>query len=385
MTPVWLYAVTFVAALLVSLVLVPVVRDLAHRRDIVDRPGGHKSHRSPVPYLGGVAMFAAFSVAALVGAYVLNYVTLDETGVKILWLGFLTDSSSTFRELLVILGLGLLLSAMGLIDDLRGLSPSLRFVVEVAVAVVVVANGIHVITPMPDWIDMAISVVWIVGITNSFNLLDNIDGLAAGTASVASMAFFLIAIINDQKYSALLAIGLAGCLLGFLRSNFHPATIYMGDAGSLFIGFFMAYLGLKMRTAVTEIPQYFAPIIVLGVAVLDTAMVFISRIKRGVSPFLGGQDHLSHRFVRLGFSIRRSVNVLLVGGMALGLLAVALSEAPAGVGWWILAAAAFAGIAATITLTTKRAMLSVVGSGSAAVADRQDAPTTTRLGSSRRD
>ena len=150
MTPVWLYAVTFVAALLTSLVLVPVVRDLAHRRDIVDRPGGHKSHRSPVPYLGGVAMFAAFSVAALVGAYVLNYVTLDETGVKILWFGFLTDSSSTFRELLVILGLGLLLSAMGLIDDLRGLSPLLRFLVEVAVATVVVFNGIHVVTPMPD-------------------------------------------------------------------------------------------------------------------------------------------------------------------------------------------------------------------------------------------
>ena len=385
MTPVWLYAVTFVAALLTSLVLVPVVRDLAHRRDIVDRPGGHKSHRSPVPYLGGVAMFAAFSVAALVGAYVLNYVTLDETGVKILWFGFLTDSSSTFRELLVILGLGLLLSAMGLIDDLRGLSPLLRFLVEVAVATVVVFNGIHVVTPMPDWVDMAISVVWIVGITNSFNLLDNIDGLAAGTASVASVSFFLIAIINDQKYSALLAIGLAGCMIGFLRSNFHPATIYMGDAGSLFIGFFMSYLGLKMRTTVTEIPQYFVPIVVLGVAVLDTAMVFISRIKRGVSPFLGGQDHLSHRFVRLGFSVRRSVNVLLVGGAALGLLAVALSESPAGVGWWILAATGFAGIAATITLTTKRAMLSVVGSDSALSVDRQDAPETRRLGSSRRD
>jgi UDP-GlcNAc:undecaprenyl-phosphate GlcNAc-1-phosphate transferase len=384
-TPVWLYVVTFVAALVVSLVLVPVVRNVAHSRDIVDKPGGHKSHHSPVPYLGGVAMFGAFSVAAIIGAYVLNYVTLDELGLRIEWLGFVNDSSSTFRELLVILGLGLLLSAMGLIDDLRGLSPLLRFLVEVAVAVVVVANGIHVVTPMPDWVDMAISVVWIVGITNSFNLLDNIDGLAAGTASVASISFFLIAIINDQKFSALLAIGLAGCMLGFLRSNFHPATIYMGDAGSLFIGFFMAYLGLKMRTAVTEIPQYFVPIVVLGVAVLDTAMVFISRIKRGVSPFLGGQDHLSHRFVRLGFSVRRSVNVLLVGGAALGLLAVALSESPAGVGWWILAATGLAGIAATITLTTKRAMLSVVGSGSAPSVDRQDAPTTTRLGSSRHD
>jgi UDP-GlcNAc:undecaprenyl-phosphate GlcNAc-1-phosphate transferase len=384
-TPVWLYVATFVAALFTSLVLVPVVRDVAHRRDIVDRPGGHKSHRSPVPYLGGVAMFAAFSVAALVGAYVLNYVTLDDAGIRVLWLGFLTDSSSTFRELLIVLGLALLLSAMGLIDDLRGLSPLPRFLIELAVAVIVVVNGIHLVSPMPDWVDMAVSVVWIVGITNAFNLLDNIDGLAAGTASVASVAFFLIAIINDQKFSALLAIGLAGCMLGFLRSNFHPATIYMGDAGSLFIGFFMAYLGLKMRTSVTEIPQYFVPVVVLGVAVLDTAMVFVSRIKRGVSPFLGGQDHLSHRFVRLGFSVRRSVNVLLVGSAALGLLAVALSESPAGVGWWILAAAALAGVAATITLTTKRAMLSVVGSGSAPADVRPDAPETRRLGSTRRD
>ncbi len=330
-------------------------------------------------------MFGAFSVAALAGAYLLNYVTLDEAGLRIEWLGFLTDSSSTFRELILVLAFGLLLAGMGLIDDLRGLSPLLRFAVELVVAVVVVMNGIHIVTVMPDWLDLAVSVVWIVGITNAFNLLDNIDGLAAGTASVASIAFFLIAIINDQELSALLAVGLAGCMLGFLRSNFHPATIHMGDAGSLFIGFFMAYLGLKMRTAVTEIPQYFVPVVVLGIAVLDTAMVFISRIKRGVSPFLGGQDHLSHRFVRLGFSVRRSVNVLLVGGAALGLLAVALSESPAGVGWWILAAAACAGIAATITLTTKRAMLSVVGSGSAPEVDRQDAPTTRRLGSTRRD
>lgn len=360
MTPVWLYVATFVAALFTSLVLVPLVRDVAHRRDIVDRPGGHKSHRSPVPYLGGVAMFAAFSVAALVGAYVLNYVTLDDAGIRVLWLGFLTDSSSTFRELLIVLGLALLLSAMGLIDDLRGLSPLPRFLIELAVAVIVVVNGIHLVSPMPDWVDMAVSVVWIVGITNAFNLLDNIDGLAAGTASVASVAFFLIAIINDQKFSALLAIGLAGCMLGFLRSNFHPATIYMGDAGSLFIGFMMAYLGLQMKTSVTEIPQLFAPVVVLGIAVMDTTMVVVSRVRRGVSPFTGGQDHLSHRLLRLGLSVRRSVTTLLIGSIALGVLAVGLSEAPAGVGYWFLGAVLVTAVMATVVLTTKVARVDSV-------------------------
>ncbi|MFM8645036.1 MAG: MraY family glycosyltransferase, partial [Actinomycetota bacterium] len=204
-----------------------------------------------------------------------------------------------------------------------------------------------------------ISVVWILGITNAFNLLDNIDGLAAGTAAIAAGAFFLIAIINDQRNSALLAIGLAGAMLGFLRSNFHPASIYMGDAGSLFIGFMMAYLGLKMRTTVTEIPQLFAPVVVLGVAVLDTTMVVISRVRRGVSPFTGGQDHLSHRLRRLGLSVPRAVTTLLISAVALGVLAVGLSEAPASVGYWFLGAVAVSGVMAAVVLTTKVARVEV--------------------------
>jgi UDP-GlcNAc:undecaprenyl-phosphate GlcNAc-1-phosphate transferase len=233
--------------------------------------------------------------------------------------------------------------------------------------------GVTVNTGAHDWIDYAITFVWVIGIMNAFNLLDNIDGLAAGTGFVASVAYFVIATINGQEFSALLTIGLAGCLLGFLRSNFNPATIYMGDAGSLFIGFLMAYFGLKMRTTVTEIPQLFTPVLVLGVAILDTTIVVVSRLKRGVSAFTGGQDHLSHRFVRLGFSVRRSVMVLLVGSAALGLLAIALSEAQARVGYWILAAAAVSGVAATITLTTKKALLTIVRDGVEVVAPHQRA------------
>ena len=220
-------------------------------------------------------------------------------------------------------------------------------------ATVLVSYGVVLETPLPNWLDLVISVVWILGMTNAFNLLDNIDGLAAGTAAIASGAFFMIAILNDQQYSALLAIGLAGAMLWFLRSNFAPATIYMGDAGSLFIGFMMSYLGLKMRTNVAEIPQLFAPVLVLGVAVLDTTVVVVSRLRRGLSPFTGGQDHLSHRFLRLGLSVRRSVTVLLVATFALGVLAVGLSDAPAGVGYWVLAAAVISGAMATIVLTTK--------------------------------
>ena len=353
MNSVWLYVATFLGATVFSLLLVPSVREFARSRQIHDNPGGHKSHRSPVPYLGGVAMALSFSGAMVVGVAVWRSARLENGELDLTLGNLVTQGDGLVRELAVVLGVALLFSLMGLVDDLRGLSPWFRFIVGLGLAISVVTYGIALNSPLPDWLDGVISVVWILGMTNAFNLLDNIDGLAAGTAAVASGSFFFIAIMNDQPYSALLAVGLAGAMLGFLRSNFHPATIYMGDAGSLFIGFMMAYLGLKMRTTVTEIPQLFAPVVVLGVAVLDTTVVVVSRVRRGVSPFTGGQDHLSHRFLRLGLSVRRSVTSLLVASMALGVLAVGLSDAPAGVGYWILAATVVSGVMATIVLTTK--------------------------------
>ena len=352
-TPAWLYALTFIGATALSLLLVPTVREYAQRKQITDQPGGHKSHVAPVPYLGGVAMVLAFSAAMFVGVVVRRSSQFDGREIRLTIGNLFAQGDGLVRELIVVLGLALIFSAMGLIDDLRGLSPWLRFAVGLGIAVTLVAYGIRLQSPLPDIADAVISVVWILGITNAFNLLDNIDGLAAGTAAVASATFFLIALFNNQEYSALLAIGLAGAMLGFLRSNFHPASIYMGDAGSLFIGFMMAYLGLKMRTAVTEIPQLFAPLVVLGVAVLDTTMVVVSRLRRGVSPFTGGQDHLSHRLRRLGLSVRRSVITLLLASVALGGFAVALSDAPATVGYWLLVAIVLSGAMTTVLLTTK--------------------------------
>ena len=298
-------------------------------------------------------MALSFSAAMVLGVVVWRSAGLENGEFSLALGNLITQGDGLIRELAVVLGVALLFSLMGLVDDLRGLSPWFRFLAGLGLAITVVTYGISLDSPLPNWTDGIISVVWILGLTNAFNLLDNIDGLAAGTAAVASGSFFFIAVMNDQPYSALLAIGLAGAMLGFLRSNFHPASIYMGDAGSLFIGFMMAYLGLKMRTTVTEIPQLFAPVVVLGVAVLDTTVVVVSRVRRGVSPFTGGQDHLSHRFLRLGLSVRRSVTSLLVASVALGVLAVGLSEAPAGVGYWILAAAVVSGGMATIVLTTK--------------------------------
>jgi len=358
-----LYFATFFGATLLSLALVPMVREYANRRQIKDNPGGHKSHTTPVPYLGGVAMVLAFSSAMFVGVFLRRSAVIDGRQINLTIGNLFAQGDGLLRELMVVLGLAIIFSLMGLVDDLRGLSPWLRFVVGLALATTLVAYGVKLDSPLPPLADFTISVLWILGITNAFNLLDNIDGLAAGVAAVASTAFFFIAIINEQQYSALLAIGLAGAMLGFLRSNFHPASIYMGDAGSLFIGFMMAYLGLKMRTNVTEIPQIFAPVVVLGVAVLDTTMVVVSRLRRGLSPFTGGQDHLSHRLRRLGLSVRRSVTTLLIASIALGVLAVGLSEAPAGVGYWFLGAVAVSGVMAAVVLTTKIARVDAVEQG----------------------
>jgi UDP-GlcNAc:undecaprenyl-phosphate GlcNAc-1-phosphate transferase len=257
---------------------------------------------------------------------------------------------------------------MGLIDDLKGLNPFLRLGIEIAVASAVIAYGIQFASPLPDGIDAIITMIWIVGITNALNLLDNTDGLAAGVTGIAGVAFFFLAYANDQPFTALLALGLSGCTLGFLKSNFHPAKIYMGDAGSLYLGFLLSYIGLKIRVNQSETPQLFIPAIVLGVALLDTTMVVVSRIKRGVSPFEGGKDHLSHRLMRLGVSVRRGVTIILFGGATCGLIGVALYNIRGQAGYWVVAAVLTIAGASTVLLTTKRALLTVVADTDRSVA-----------------
>ena len=313
-------------------------------------------------------MVVAFSLAVVAGAIAKQDLSFSG-GLITFNRGLVLDrGSSTLGELFLILGLALGLSVMGLIDDLNGLNPILRLGIEIGVACAVIAYGIQFSSPLPDGIDAIITVVWIVGITNALNLLDNTDGLAAGVTGIAGVAFFVLAYANDQPFTALLAIGLAGCTLGFLRSNFHPATIYMGDAGSLYLGFLLAYIGLKIRVNQTETPQIFIPVIVLGVAILDTTMVVISRIKRGVSPFEGGKDHLSHRLMRLGVSVRRGVTIILLGGVTCGFIGVALFNIRGQAGYWIVGGVLSIACASTALLTTKKALLSVVADSNRTVA-----------------
>jgi UDP-GlcNAc:undecaprenyl-phosphate GlcNAc-1-phosphate transferase len=293
---IWEYAAVFGASLLLAFGLTPLVLRVAQRRGILDHPGEHKGHTLPVPYLGGLAMVTALSAAVIAAALV-------------------RPPSSGLHQLEAVLGLAVALSLIGLLDDLRGLGPVIRLVAEIAAAAGVWIAGARVELSGNQPVDLVLTVVWVVGITNAFNLLDNMDGLSAGVATIASASFFGMAAVNDQYLVA-----------GFLRHNFHPARIYMGDAGSLYLGFVLAYLGLKLRFESSTDVTFLVPILALGVPILDTTLVTISRLRRHRSPFQGGQDHLSHRLVRLGLPVPGAVGTIYAAAASLGVLAWVVSR-----------------------------------------------------------
>lgn len=328
--PLWGYGVVLAVSLAVSLVLTPVALALALRLGLFDHPGPAKAHSQAVPYLGGAAIVASFTVVVLAAT-------------------LLRPPPSGLLQLAGFLGLGVLLAAVGLVDDLRGgLSPWLRLSVEGAAGVAVWSMGYSAHLPgLPSALDAAVTVMWVAGVTNAFNLLDNMDGLSAGVTVVASLSIFTIAGLQHRYLVAALAVALAGCAAGFLRHNFQPARIYMGDAGSLFLGFMVAVLLLKLRTDAPTRVEVAVILAVPAVALFDTTLVMASRLRHKRSPFRGGQDHTSHRLVYLGMSVRQAVITTYVAGTLLGGVAVAMVElGPAArvagvVG--LLAAAALAG------------------------------------------
>lgn len=301
------YLATFVATIALTWGLTPLVLRFAIGRQILDRPELYKTQESPVPYLGGVAIVGSFAAAVIAAAAVVRPVG----GVD---------------ELSLVLGLGLLLAVVGLLDDLRGLGPFVRLAVELGAALAVWRAGTAVTAFDSDVLNAVLTVGWIVGVTNAYNLLDNMDGLSAGIAAISAGFIFLLAALNGQFLVAALAIGLAGCAVGFLRHNFHPARIYMGDAGSLFIGFLVAVLGIKLRFDGPTHVTFLVPILVTGVALFDTALVTVTRLLHRRNPLAGGRDHVSHRLVFVGIPVRGAVSLVYGVGVALGWVAVVVSR-----------------------------------------------------------
>ena len=292
------YFLLFVISYLLVGVLTPVMRKIAIATDVVDRPNSsHKSHKKPVPYLGGVAI--------IIGVITVSYSASL----------FSQFTSSTFWLATSVLGPALLLGIIGLWDDIRNLPPLPRFIAQTfagvfTASVLLITDNIGNPTGSSIF-DSIITVVWIVGICNSINFFDNLDGGAAGTVAISSIALSYLALNGDQYLIAALSVVTAGSTLGFLVWNKSPAKIYMGDAGALFLGVLLATLTVRFDpTAQTQIGSFFIPVFLLAIPILDTTVAVFSRIRRHLSPFQGGQDHLSHRLIRSGLTRKTSAIVL---------------------------------------------------------------------------
>jgi UDP-GlcNAc:undecaprenyl-phosphate GlcNAc-1-phosphate transferase len=274
------------------------MRKVALAQGVLDRPNSaHKSHKNPVPYLGGVAI--------IIGVVIVSYIALISN--KFTWSNLWLATS--------VLGPAVVMGLVGLWDDIKSLNPLPRFIGQsiagIFVAIILILNdnignptGITVL-------DAAITVLWIVGICNSINFFDNLDGGAAGTVAITAIALTYLAITGDQYFIAALSIVVAGSTLGFLIWNRAPARIYMGDAGALFLGLLIATLTVRFKPSTNNSISSFAiPVLLLAIPILDTTVAVFSRLRRKVSPFQGGKDHLSHRLVRTGFSRQTSVFIL---------------------------------------------------------------------------
>lgn len=307
------YFLMFVITYALVGLLTPIMRKIAVTNQMLDQPtSSHKSHTQAVPYLGGVAILIGV-VAVPYGALLFNSFSINN-----FWL------ATSVLAPAVAMGL------VGLWDDLKNLSPLPRFIGQ-SIAGLIVAIGLviskNVANPTGSTaVDISITVIWIVGICNSINFFDNLDGGAAGTAAISAIFLTYLAINTGQSYIAALAVVVAGATLGFLIWNRTPARIYMGDAGALFLGVLLATLTIRLNPDTQTILASFAtPILLLAVPILDTCVAVFSRLRRRVSPFQGGKDHLSHRLVREGLSRKMAAVSLWLLSALFGLLAVLLN------------------------------------------------------------
>jgi UDP-GlcNAc:undecaprenyl-phosphate GlcNAc-1-phosphate transferase len=302
----WTCPLVALTALGLTLAGVPLAARLARRWNAIDYPGPRKLHVKPTPRLGGLAIF----------------------GAAILTLGFFLDGPVLW-EGLAILGAGSLIALVGFLDDMGQIHSQVKlFFAMPLAALILMAAGIWAeVTPW-TWFNVGITFLWVIGIICAFNLLDGMDGLAAGVSSIAALHFLILATLGHQSLTGLLAAAALGTSVGFLVYNFHPARIFMGDGGAMFLGFLMATLGLKIR--VPDAPasvHWMLPVLVLGVPIFDTTLVTISRLRRGLIPFASpGKDHTFHRLHQLGWRQRWIVFLLygvsgLFGAIAVGLVA----------------------------------------------------------------
>ncbi len=289
----WLYVAAFVGSGILSAVFVKGSIWLAQWSGLTDGPdGGRKTQDRPIPKLGGIAVAIAFTLVFLTAVGVSGEIT-------------------AFQLLASVLLPALIVAGLGFIDDIRTLNPWIRLAAQSLLALLVWFTGTQVGFFRIDWLDAAVTVLWIVGLTNAMNLLDNSDGLAASTALIASLGTGLVAVIYGQYFVGALSFALAGTAAGFLWHNWHPATVYLGDAGAYFLGFLLAIVTLRLRPVGIALPwSALIPVLLVFVPILDTTFVVVRRLLERRHPFTPGRDHLSHVLMDRGLSVRQAVGVL---------------------------------------------------------------------------
>ena len=292
------YTGLFVVSLLIAAISTPFFRNLALKQKILDTPNSErKIQRTAVPYLGG------FGIALAVVLTTFAAITFSEA------------TSENYFLALSVLAPAIVLGLIGFIDDKKHLTPLSRFIAQtfagVFTALVLILTNTVGNPTNSVFLDALLTIIWVVGICNAINFFDNMDGAAGGISALSGFGFAVIGLQNGQYFVAAFGLVLSGACVGYLFWNWNPAKIYMGDAGALFIGIILAALAVRVDpVSVSGIGAFFVPICVLALPILDTTTVVIDRLRRKVSPFEGGLDHLSHRLRRKGLSVRQSVTTL---------------------------------------------------------------------------
>jgi UDP-GlcNAc:undecaprenyl-phosphate/decaprenyl-phosphate GlcNAc-1-phosphate transferase len=293
--------ITFLLSFLLSLYLTPVFRKAALKFGIMDRPTGPlKKQAEPVPYLGGLAVYLSF---LLTTAFIYQY----------------------SREVLGILLAGAIIVILGLVDDLGVLSPQVKLIGQLIATAVLIKASIYIkLSILPVWVAVGLTILWVLAITNAFNLIDIMDGLASGVGAIAALILVVINYRSGKELIVPLSVALAGSLIGFLRHNFKPAKIYLGDTGSLFIGLMLAALSMNGAYTRISLAGVLAPVLIMGVPIFDMLLVMYLRFRRGIPVMQGSPDHFALRLRKWRLTIVQTVLSSYLAALFLGLIALVL-------------------------------------------------------------
>ncbi|MHB0937924.1 MAG: MraY family glycosyltransferase [Armatimonadota bacterium] len=323
-----LVILSFIAATILAIVFTPVAMRLAHQADVLDHPHARRVHTRPTPRWGGLAMYAAFTLTVLV-VMLIRLVRFDEM-------------HAFNPRVLGILICGGLITALGAIDDKYSIPAKVKLLGQILIAVLLTLPffGIRMVVAfdipfvgdqLPLWreaLSYILTVAWVVAITNTINLIDGLDGLAAGVSGLAALTFVTISVTMKGAFGeAILAAAVAGACLGFLRYNFNPAKVFMGDAGSHFLGFTIAALSILQNWKVATGIALAVPVLILAVPIFDTAFAIVRRLRRGQPIFSPDKGHLHHRLLNMGLNQRTVVLCIYILTVVGCLLALFLAQA----------------------------------------------------------